>query len=63
MYIFIIYVHLNNILYQLSTNFFFVLQGARKSEEENLLAENDRMLDNLAGKVSRLKAVCTLKCL
>ncbi|XP_046859821.1 BET1-like protein [Xenia sp. Carnegie-2017] len=31
--------------------------GLRKSEEENLLAENDRMLDNLAGKVSRLKAI------
>ena len=33
-------------------------QGSRKSEEENLLAENDRMLDSLAGKVSRLKSVC-----
>ncbi|XP_028393932.1 BET1-like protein [Dendronephthya gigantea] len=31
--------------------------GSRKSEEENLLAENDRMLDSLAGKVSRLKAI------
>lgn len=36
---------------------FLHLKGLRKSEEENLLAENDRMLDNLAGKVSRLKAV------
>ena len=39
----------------------FLWQGSRKSEEENLLAENDRMLDNLAGKVSRLKSVCELK--